>query len=347
MRTRTRRGLTIGATFALLVCARGTREAAADPALLAPPLELSAPSACIDAATFRAHLLALPATPGKTESPRAIAVHIEESSGTFVGALRVTHANGTETTREVTSDRCLEVTDALEFVAALALGLEAHVPASASATGVTTATKTTIATPVPAAPPARVEARRAPPPSPPAPWQFAAGAYGRVVGIGGPQPLFGAGASVGLVLDRSGPLAPALHLSGTWAGSGAIVTPLGTATMTLVEAALEACPVRLAIGLGFALRPCVAAEAGTLTASARASNLVGAPSQSRFWGAASLLARVEWKIGKHFMFGGEGGAVLPFAYDHFFFTSDILAANVLTVASVGAEAKLGVWVVWP
>src|SRR4051794_7490165 len=101
----------------LLACAG---EAVADPSPQPFPLAFAAPAACIDASTFRAHLMALPVSPHKTEPPRSIDVRVVEQEGTFTGELRIAHADGTSTLRQVASAHCDEVTEALEFVAALA-----------------------------------------------------------------------------------------------------------------------------------------------------------------------------------------------------------------------------------
>ena len=100
----------------------GTAKATPENGALA--LEFTAPEACIDAATFRERLAALPASPGRTEPPRRVTIVITRHDDLFTGALRVEHANGSTTDRQVTSTRCDEVSDALAFVAAVALGLD-------------------------------------------------------------------------------------------------------------------------------------------------------------------------------------------------------------------------------
>jgi hypothetical protein len=315
------------ALVAVVACAGDA--AAADPSLQSLPLDFSAPAACIDAATFRAHLLALPASPHKTEPPRAISVRVVEQQGTFAGELRIAHADGTTTVRQVTSAHCDEITEALEFVAALALGLD-HAHGAAAA-------------PPPNEP---HEAAR----SEPAPVQarprvrFIGAVYGGLVSNVGPRLDVAPSVAIGVMLDRPGLFAPEVALSGTWAASGAIATSLGSATLTLVDAALAGCPLRLALGAGLALRPCAELELGALTADATAPNLQGPSRQVRPWSAAAALARAEWQVGNYFMVAAEGGAVFPFLYDRFFFTP---GTEVYSVTPVGAAVKLGAAVVLP
>src|SRR3954469_542630 len=87
--------------IAVIACAS---EAAAAPSSPQFPLDFAAPPGCIDASTFRAHLTALPAAPRKTEPPRSISVRVVEQGGTFTGELRIAHADGNTTVRQVTSD---------------------------------------------------------------------------------------------------------------------------------------------------------------------------------------------------------------------------------------------------
>src|SRR3954471_14329776 len=67
----------------------GERAALADSRAPALPLDFKAPATCIDGETFRARLSALPASPEKSEPPRAVHVRVVETEGTFRGELRV------------------------------------------------------------------------------------------------------------------------------------------------------------------------------------------------------------------------------------------------------------------
>jgi hypothetical protein len=298
--------------------------AAADPLA---PLDFSAPPACVDASTFRARLLALPASPVKTEPPRAMTIRVAESDDTFTGELQVEHADGTTTVRQVASAHCDEVTDALEFVAALALGLDARPP-----------------TPTPTPTP------RPEPTWAPRHWRVFAAAYAEIAGAAGPNVEFAPQLALGTMLDAPGLFAPELELSGTWATSGTFATtlsPPASATLTLLDAALAGCPLRFDVGLGLGFRPCAALQLGALRAS---SSLAGSTDQVQPWLAAAVLARAEWRVGRYFMVGVDGGAVFPILHDDYFFTN--VAANpsrttVYDVPRIGGIARLGAAVLWP
>ena len=312
--------------------------AAAEPSSLpALPLDFSAPAACIDVSTFRAHLAALPPSPHGTELPRAIRVRVVDREGSFTGELVITHADETTTRREVTSGRCDEVTEALEFVAALALGLEharanaapssTPAPSAPPKTEPSYATESTIAAP---APHARVRVLGA----------VAAGLVSNVA----PRAGFAPSVAIGLMLDGPSFFAPEVELSGTRAASGTIETSLGSAKMTLLDAALTACPVRVRLGSAFALRPCAELQIGALSADASASSLSGAKTQVRPWSAAAALARAEWSISASFVVRAEGGAVFPLLYDRFYFTP---STDVYSVEPLGAVARVGAAIVLP
>jgi len=168
--------------------------------------------------------------------------------------------------------------------------------------------------------------------------------YGGLVTDVGPRVAFAPSVAIGLVLDGPAIFAPELTLSGTWAASGTIATALGQASLTLFEGAFTACPLRLGLGYGLALRPCAEIQLGELSASASAPILSGPSTQSRPWIAAAALARAEWRVGPHFVVAAEGGAVFPLLYDRFYFTPN---TDVYNVSAPAAEAKLGVGVVWP
>src|SRR5262249_30267859 len=156
-----------------------------------------------------------------------------EKDGAFAGEVRIAHADGTSTVREVTSARCDEIAEALELIAALALGLD-----SAPKTADPPAAPKT-ADP-PAAPPRTAPADATPDavrPAEPARVRFVGAVYGGIAGNVGPRAAFAPSVAIGVRLDRPGLFAPELDLSGTWAQSGAIETSLGRATLTLVEGA--------------------------------------------------------------------------------------------------------------
>jgi hypothetical protein len=332
------------ASVAGLVAATGATKAAPERGPL--PLELTAPEGCIDAPTFRERLTALPASPGKTEPPRRVTIVITHQGDLFTGALRVEHASGDTTERQVTSARCDEVSDALTFVAAVALGLD-YVPPPPPRPP----------QPLPASPPPR----RPPPPrerdaTPAAAepavltgrtrWRFTGAVRGGLLGGAGPSLEPALSVAVGLALDNGGLLAPSFEVSGTWATSGSSTTVAGTTgTLTLLDGALGICPVRVPITHGLALRPCGEAAFGALSGSGTGSSVVGHGSHVEPWMALTPMARAEWQIGKHFMLEIETGPEFQLYRDRFYWSPS--GSPLYTVPSVGSLTRLGAVVVWP
>jgi hypothetical protein len=248
----------------------------------------------------------------------------------FTGELQVEHSDGTTTVRQVASTHCDEVTDALEFVAALALGLDARPPA-----------------PPPAPEP---EPEREPEPAPvPQRWRLFAAAYGGIASAAGPDVEFAPAVALGVMKDGLDLFAPELELSGTWSMSSHFATKLSPATSqtTLFDAALSVCPLQLGVGRSGAgpalrLRPCAGLQLGALTAS---TSLAGSTDQVEPWLAAAVLARAEWVFGKHFMLAADGGAAFPILRpDYFFRPSQVSDFH---VPAAGGVARLGAAVLWP
>ena len=318
------------ATFLSLAAAAVLAPSAARGATSQPPLPLqyAAPAACPSADVFRARLLERPVAEGNA-TPRGLRldVTITETAGAFDGEVHVTHADGTATVRRVSSTRCDEVTDALELVAAIALGLDAR--------------------PIDRAPPPPPR-HEAPPPSPPAAppssrWRLGAALRGALLTSVGPRTELAPDVALQLALDARGALAPLFEVSGTWAPSGNITAAEGVATIALWAGALTVCPVRLAFG-SFSVRPCAEVSAGAFVASATGPNVDGG-SLTALRVAAAPLARLEWEIADHFGIEGEGGADFELVREHFFF--EPLGTNVFTSPTAGALARLGVFVRWP
>jgi hypothetical protein len=291
-------------------------------------IDFSAPPACIDGSTFRANLSSLPMSSLKAEQPRAMIVRITASDGAFHGELTVKHADGTRTLREVDSPRCDDVTSALEFIAAVALGLDRSPPPHEK--------RKEASTPPVVSPPVT-------PSSPAARWRFVGEVWAGVTSGAGPRAEFAPGAAIGAMLDAPGLLAPELLLSGNWATSGGIATPVGQATLTLADGALTGCPLRLAAGAAFGLRPCAELQLGALSASGSGATVVPPTSQVRPWGAIAALGRIEWKLRGAVELEAAGGALFPFISDSFFFTPSVPIGT----SQVGAFARLGIAIVWP
>jgi hypothetical protein len=309
-------------------CASASHAAPGDEAV---HVRYSAPAACVDAAAFRARLLALPVSPG-TAQPRGatIVVTITEREAQFEGEITVVHADGTTTARRVSSARCDEVSDALEFVAALALGLDST-PLSRP--------------PPPPPPPAETSSRPGARPAPSAHWQLLGALRVTLLGGAGPPLELAPDVAVGVALDAPGLLAPWFELSGTWATSGNVVTSSGVAALTLWQGALAACPVRIALGAGFAVRPCAQLSAGAISGSGSGANVVSGPAQTELRVTVAPLARLEWKLHDRFALEGEAGPDFEVSRARFYFAPG--GAEVYSAPVVGSITRVGVVFLWP
>jgi hypothetical protein len=313
-------------------------------------LELSGPPACIDAAAFRGRLSSLPASSVPADPPRSASVHIFQHDAMYTGQLQVVLADGTTTMRQVASEHCSEVTDALELVAALALGLEA-LPTAVQSVPVA---PPDMALPAPFVPPLPVAAvsrspvvtqRREAEPTRAARWRFIGGLEGALLAGYGPVVEVAPTVVIGAVLDTPDLVAPELTLRGAWSTSGGVTqngTP--TTTITLAQGAVDGCPIRLMLGSGFAFRPCAEVEAGVLTGTASGPGVSG-PTQTQPWLALAPLVRVEWYLGKLFLLEANGGPAFPLVRDKFFF--EPARTQVYSAPDVGAVVRLGVAVQLP
>jgi hypothetical protein len=304
-------------------------------------LRYSAPATCVDAATFREGLFALPRLPSAPSRGATIIITITEGDGRFTGDLRVEHSDGTATARRVTSPRCDDVSDALELIAAVALGLDS----------------TPLARPSPPPSVHAVEPRGhesgrstaspvipAPPAPPPPRWRFTGALRGALLDGLGPRLEIAPEVALGITLDAQGLLAPSFELSGTWATSGSIATSAGTATLTLWGGAVAACPVRIALGRRFAVRPCAEVSAGVISGSASGANVVSAAAtEPRV--ALTPLIRLDWSLSESFSLEAETGPSFELSQDHFFFEPS--GTPVYDLPAVGSVTRLGVVVQWP
>jgi hypothetical protein len=310
-------------------------EAASD-TTLAPRFELTAPAECIDEATFRARLAKLEASRTKREPPRRISIRIvEEKGGVFAGRLSVEHADGRITARTVAADHCDDVVEALELVAAVALGLEQHAVQP---------------TPPPVLPKAVVEAREEGLDRPPAVgqeprrWHVTGGAHAGAIGALGRGLAFAPSVSVGTMFDGRGWFAPSLELVGTWAEGTTIATALGSASLRLLDAALSGCPLRISLSDAVALRPCVEFHVGSIRATAAGPTLTGDTTASRPWMATGAFARAEWRVARSLLLDAQAGATFALLQERFYFTP---ATTISELPFVAGTFKVGARFAWP
>jgi hypothetical protein len=299
------------------------------------PLELTGPPSCIDAASFRRRLAALPASSQRADVPRSVSIQITENEGTFSGEVLVKHQDGSLTVRSVGSPRCDEVVEALELITALALGLEQPsvvAPATPPSVPPASSQRDVEATPVAASEPAR--------------WRFLVAGHLALLGGAGPNLELAPDLALGVFRDGGGVLSPSFELSGTYTSSGNISTSVGTTTLTLAAGAATVCPVRFEIGDAFALRPCVEVSVGALSGSAQGTGVLPTPTKVDPWVAVAPMVRAEWRLGSNFELRGEGGPAFHADGDRFFF--DPSGASAYSVpAAGGLVAKVGLAVLFP
>jgi hypothetical protein len=255
-------------------------------------------------------------------------VALSEAPSGFTGEIRVLSASGGATTRRISAAECDEVEGALELVAAIALGLDTR-PAVR-----------------PASPPPSPSPEPAPPPAPsrvPPRWRLGAALRGALLTSVGPRVEFAPDVALQATVEARGLFAPTFELSGTWATSGDLSAPEGTATLTLWAGALTVCPLRLAVG-HFSARPCAEVSAGALVGSAKGPNVEGG-SLTATRMAVAPLARLEWALVDTVGLEAEGGAAFEIDRARFYF--EPLGTNVFTSPVAGALGRLGVFVRWP
>ncbi len=227
---------------------------------------------------------------------------LREGEG-FVGTLTVRRRDGQEGRRDVRGDTCDQVFSALALMGALA------VEARAAQT--------------PAAEPPAKDAARPPEPVPvdaPAlrtssPW--IAGAEG------GGASMLGVVPSIGAFVD-----ARFLHVAGGW-GSGSAAVETGSLRFDFLLLRADVCPWRIALGLGFTVRPCGAVGGGVVLAHGR--GLPDVTSSTRPWIAPGAAGWLELEAADPLRLGLRLGVDVPVIRDDF------------TVAQGSGGAPRSVW----
>jgi hypothetical protein len=252
-----------------------------------------------------------------------------------VGQIQVTHRDGTTTVRSVASINCGEVADALELIAALAIGLERPLAPEKLAQR---------ATPTPNAPPAQ------PPPGPVATeragWRFFAAVRGAALSGVGPHVEAAPQVAIGTTWETTGWLAPSFELSGMWATSGTLRTTSSAATLTFVSSAATACPARVALIGAWAARPCLEFALNWLRGSSVAgANAVSGPAEVQSWISTGPLARIEWQPSRTIRIDADAGLSFHLTRPRFFFSPS--GENVYQVPAVAFAPRLGVAFLFP
>jgi hypothetical protein len=300
----------------------------------------SAPPGCPGAAAFEAELLARTArarSAAPDEAARIFVVDIQggRSGSAMTGRMTVERDGKISDARVLRGKTCGEVSSALALTAALSIDPQARL----------------VLEPVPAVenPPARQE-----PPPPPAPASPAPAPPPRTA----PRVEVRLGAGVGLTQIVTPGVMPVVSVVGELASSGpgllhpAIRVSLHgasnaldggrAATFTWIAAQLDLCPLWLLLGSAVEIRPCAAAQAGTLGGVGRT---VAEPvSEYGAWWSAGAAAHIAARLSSRIGVDLSGGALVPLLPHHFVFETpqrDVArTATVSEVVSLGAFATL-------
>jgi hypothetical protein len=160
----------------------------------------------------------------------------------------------------------------------------------------------------------------------------------------GPGPPLGGEPFV--AVDREGDVfaGPELRLSALIMQSGTVTTNVGTATLTLRAVALEACPLRLALGAQAAFRPCAGAQVGELEGFGKGSMLTQPRSASFPWYGTYVVGRIDATFLRILLVEAGAGAIIPLRRDSFYFGPN---TPIYGVPAAGAVASAGVGVRFP
>jgi hypothetical protein len=276
-------------------------------------------------------------------------VTIERSAEHVTGKLEVVQ-DGTEATRrEFTANTCEEVSSALALVAALALDPNARTEPLVLGAPATSQRDF----PVAAAPPAPADDTPPPAASPGASTPSSPAAHPRdpshylgwvgptATAAGGyaPVPLVSLGLALGARRLLPG-LSPGLQLTALWGKTGTTGPSASSGTFAWALGRLEACPLQLRLGARVALEPCVALEAGRLSARG-ADTLIDEPvTAERWWLAPGATLSGHVSLGNFFIRFGILGLV-PATRDEFVFHNPDRTVHQASPVVYGASLGLG------
>jgi hypothetical protein len=274
-----------------------------------PSVTYDAPASCPSEANFMRRFLArLGASRAAQQGRRTLDVHIAQGDGQYVGRLSLLESGGRSTAKTLSGRNCDELVEAMSLVAALALGADDVDVAGGERADASAPAASGPADPDQAKPPAAPPRENVPP---------RATLDGRksqaenvrasrfTVELGGlaaagpaPTVLFGGTLGVRWGLSGAGPWAPAFGLGVIAGAAPAVLTAGGRASFAWYAARLDACFVRLTIGVVFVGRGCVLGDIGVM--NARGSDAIDAQSSSRGWLSVGVGSRLELPLSPRF-----------------------------------------------
>jgi hypothetical protein len=308
-----------------LVPTRGSAQPGQLPAddQVAVRVAVSAPQGCPGAAEFEAELRAR--TPRvriatTEEAARLFRVKIEGRAGAVIGRMTVERDGKISEARVLRGKNCGEVSSALALTAALSIDPQARLvldkePAPAPSPPA----------PAPAAPPEPPEPpppAPAPPVAPTPPPEASRVAVRLGVGAGIVQIVTrGVMPSASMVDEVAFPGPGLLRLSvvASLHAASNLLDGEREATFTWIAGQLDLCPLRLPLGWLVELRPCGAAQAGTLRGAGRT---VAEPlAKYRAWWSAGAAARLAAQLSPRFGAVLSASALVPLVERDFVFES--------------------------
>lgn len=249
------------------------------------------------------------------------------------GRLRIQGLEGQALVREVSGRSCLEVAEALTFIAAVAI------QSSAADLGDMPAV-TPPAAPPPSAPPEMAPLPHAPSTQAPTRWRWSIHAGGLVRTQILPVPLYAAGAGAEVAHEGASLWQPAFGVAGATSFSASAstdeVVPGSDIAGQLTWGRLYASPLRLLAG-PLQLRPYAMLEVGRLVVRGQGTGLAQEGQSEEIWFAVGLSARAEMILFGPFGVGAEVGAEIhPARYNFQFSPLDVY--RVPTIGFAGAAA---------
>lgn len=283
---------------------------------------------------------------------RAFVVTVTVGEGGATARVDFVDADGSAVFRTVRGSTCEEAVSGIALVCALAIDARAtpeEPPATAPVAGGAGASASSVAEPVPRAPPPPV-----PPPAHAAPetpsaerertetasgWSFSAGA-----GVGYASHKGPSGAPTVDVFfgGRLAPLGPSARASG-WHFRSDVTTSAGRgARFRAYGLRLEACPSSFGAPALF-VEPCLATDAGVLSASGVVSAAVPSPRSSTGpWWDAIAVARLGALVSGWLLFEAQGELAVPLVSQRYGFGEPPVEPTVYDVGAAGVSARAGV-----